>query len=300
MNKHWPFNGKSTADDVLSGVDLSGQLIIVTGGNTGIGFETARALAAAGAVVVIACRSLQRGAAARRRIEQFHPDCTVHCKELDLASVASIRNFCAQLPYAQINTVICNAGAVNPRYEQTEDGFEQTVGVCHLGHFLLVKELIPRLLRAERPRVIMVSSESHRAPRELDFEMLPIDKAHYSAMKAYGQAKLCNALMARELDRRYGDRGLMACYLHPGTMVTTEIGRDSWPVKIAINLARPFTKSAAQGAATTVLCASWEDTTDLSGQYFSNCRPVRPSKEAVNAEAAQRLWETTDAWLEAV
>jgi len=293
-----PFNHRSSADDVLRNQNLRGQVIVVTGANTGIGFETARSLAAAGATVIATCRSAGKAASTKQRLLALHPDSNVETAVMDLASLASVSAFCAQLAHSAIDIVICNAGLMVPNYGETRDGFEQTVGVCHVGHFLLVKKLLPTLLRAPAPRVVMVSSESHRAPPRLNFAALPYPKDQFRPMKAYGQAKLCNALMAVELHRRYADQGLTACFLHPGTMVTTDIGRDSALARFAMWLARPFTKTANQGAATSVFCATWDNRDQLGGNYFSHCARARPSAETANAEVARRLWEVTEGWLE--
>jgi WW domain-containing oxidoreductase len=293
-----PFNSRSSADDVLRGQNLSGQVILVTGANTGIGYETARSLAAAGATVIAACRNADKAASTQRRILQAHPQSSVEGAVMDLASLASVRDFCAQLSHSQIDTIICNAGLVATEYGETVDGFEQTVGVCHVGHFLLVKQLLPKLMSAPAPRVVMVSSESHRVPARLNFDALPYPREKFKTMKAYGQAKLCNALMAVELHRRYANQGLTACYLHPGTMVTTDMGRDSALIKFAMWLVSPFTKTANQGAATSVFCATWQDRSDLGGHYFSHCRKGKPSAETGNREAAARLWEISEKWLQ--
>lgn len=291
------FNHRSSADDVLRGRDLGGRVIVVTGANTGIGYETARSLAAAGATVIATCRNAQKAAATQERLSQAHPGSRVEGAVMDLASLASVSAFCAQFSQRNIDTIICNAGLVAPAYAETSDGIEQTVGVCHVAHFLLVTKLLPTLLNAPAPLVVMVSSESHRVPPRLDFDALPYPKHKFRPMKAYGQAKLCNALMAVELQRRYADQGLTACYLHPGTMVTTEIGRDSAVVRLAMWLASPFTKTANQGAATSVYCATREDRSEIAGNYFSHCRRAKPSAETANREAAARLWELSERWV---
>lgn len=292
------FTHRSSADDVLRGQNLGGQVIIVTGANTGIGYETARSLAAAGATVIATCRNAEKAAATKQRLLAAHPECSVEAAVMDLGSLASVSDFCTQFSHSKIDTLICNAGMVATKYAETEDGFEETVGVCHVGHFLLVKKLLPKILSAPAPRVIMVSSESHRVPARLNFDALPYPKEKFRAMKSYGQAKLCNALMAVELHRRYTDQGLMACYLHPGTMVTTEIGRDSALVRFAMLLARPFTKTANQGAATSAFCATWDDRSALGGNYYSHCAKGKPSAETANADAAKRLWDLSEQWLQ--
>jgi len=281
---------------VVRGLDLSGRLMIVTGANTGIGFETARALASAGARVVLACRNPEAGRDAVRRIVARHPRADAKLALLDLASFASVRAFTDALAAPRIDALICNAGLFNTSYRATPGGFEHTVGVSHLGHFLLTLRLLPRLLAAQG-RVVMVSSESHRQPRKLDFDRFPLPEQHYSMMVAYGQAKLCNVLFANELQRRYGAEGLTACSLHPGTLVSTEIGRDSALARVVMRLVSPFTKSPSQGAATSVFCAVHPDRAALGGRYFSHCQPKPSSPEANDPAVASRLWQLSEKWV---
>lgn len=293
------FDKTTTADEVVEGIDLSGKLIIVTGSNTGIGFESARAMAAAGARVVFACRDEQKGRDAVTRTLAQHPGATAEFSKLDLASYGSVREFAARFADDDIDVLVCNAGIVNNRYRETESGFEHTVGVCHLGHFLLTQHLLPQLLRGGRGRVVMVSSESHRQPKTLDFEKLPLTRENFSILESYGQAKLCNLLFSNELHRRYFDQGLSACSLHPGNLVTTDIGRGSILMRIGMLLASPFTKTANQGAATIAVCATHPDATEISGRYYSHCQPKRPSREAENVETAARLWDRSEGWVAA-
>ncbi|MCL4104347.1 UNVERIFIED_CONTAM: hypothetical protein GTU68_047309 [Idotea baltica] len=297
MASNWLFNGRSTADQVLSGKDLSDKTIIVTGANTGIGFETARSLAAAGGHVIMAGRNRATNEAAIKKIMALHSDANVEFAPLDLASLESVREFCDTLAAEAVDILICNAGVTTPDYRETADGFEQTVGICHRGHFLLTQLLLPKLLATPDARVIVVSSESHRYPKVIDFNKLPFPKADYKGLSAYGQAKLCNTLFANELQRRYADKGLMACSLHPGTFVTTDIGRNSLLGRVAMTLASPFTKSPAQGAATSVFCATHEPAEDIGGLYLSDCQPKRNSKEADNETAAKKLWELSEQWV---
>jgi WW domain-containing oxidoreductase len=234
---------------------------------------------------------------AARRIAERHPNARAEHSDLDLASWPSVRAFADRLDAEAVDALVCNAGVVNLRYREVESGFEHTVGVCHLGHFLLTQQLLPRLLANPSGRVVMVSSESHRSPRTLDFDRLPLPRAGYSGLVAYGQAKLCNVLFANELQRRYQDRGLTACSLHPGTLVTTRIGRDALWVRLLMALVSPFTKSAEQGAATSVLCAVHPEPAAVAGRYFDHCRPKRSSREANDPEVAHRLWEASEAWV---
>ena len=128
-----------------------------------------------------------------------------------------------------------------------------------------------------------------------------MNKSHrFSPLTAYGQAKLCNALFANELQRRFGDQGLTACSLHPGALITTSFGRDSGFLSLFFKLVSPLTKNPNQGAATTVYCASHEKTEELAGKYFSHCKPVRSTKEANSPETARKLWEVSEEWIKGI
>jgi WW domain-containing oxidoreductase len=291
------FGSRSTADEVLAGHALAGHRIVVTGANIGIGYDTARVLAATGAEVVLACRDAARGEDARGRILRAHPAAKASVLPLDLGALSSVRAFCAALPEGPLQAIVCNAGLIAPAFSQSAEGIERAVGVCHFGHFALVQGLLPRLLAAGKPRVVMVASESHRMPRTLDFGNFPLGPDNYAAMTAYGQAKLCNVLMAAELQRRYGPHGLTACSLHPGTMVTTNIGNESLLVRAAMRLVSPFTKNCNQGAATSVWAVVHEPAVDIAGRYLRDCRVDRASREGENPEPARRLWELSERWL---
>ena len=296
-NNQQQFGSRTSAYDVVAGRDLSGRTIVVTGANSGIGECTARALASAGARVIFACRQPASGEAAVERARAAHPGCKAEFAKLDLASFAAIRSFAEQLDAERIDALICNAGLVTLDWAETEEGFERTVGVCHIGHFLLARWVAPRLLAAGTPRVVMVSSGSHHSPPTLDFERLPLTRENFRGMIAYGQAKLCNVLMAKALQSHYGGRGLVACALHPGTLVTTDIGRNSKAVGALVKLVSPFTKSPAQGAATSVYATVHEPASDLAGQYLEDCRVAKCSAEANDATVAQRLWVESERWV---
>ena len=289
---------RCSTSDVLQGKDLTGRTVIITGSNSGIGFETAQALAGAGAKVIFACRSIEKGKDALSRCQTLHPKSELAFFPLDLSSAESIKNFCTEVKNEAIDTLICNAGLVPTSYQETQEGLEMTVGVCHFGHFLLTKLLLPQLLASKSSRVVMVSSESHRMPAKLNFNKFPLKKTDtFYPLMAYGQAKLCNALFANELQRRFDYKGLTACSLHPGALITTSFGRDSGFLSLVFKLVSPLTKNPNQGAATTVYCASHENTDELAGKYFSHCRPSRSTKEANNPETARKLWEVSEAWV---
>jgi WW domain-containing oxidoreductase len=297
MPQHKSLGSATGADAVVAGHDLSGRTIIVTGANTGIGEATARVLAGAGARVVYACRNRDSGEAAVARAQAQFPGCAAQFLELDLASFASINRFAQELPDERIDALICNAGLSLLKYAETAEHFERVVGVCHVGHFLLTRLLMPRLLAAGAARIVMVSSLSHRSPAKLDFGQLPMTKDNFNGMTAYGQAKLCNILMAKSLQQRYGDRGITACSLHPGTLVTTDIGRNSKLIGALMKLVSPFTKTPLQGAATSVWAVVHEPASDLAGQYLKDCHVEPCSAEANDPAVAQRLWDVSNVWV---
>jgi WW domain-containing oxidoreductase len=298
-----PFGARTSADEAIGGKDLTGKFAIVTGANTGIGFETARALAKAGAAVVVACRNESTGRTAASKINAINKDYPnaghTQFQKLDLASAESIQQFCRDIEPATIDILICNAGLVASQYEETVEGLEKTVGVCHHGHFLLTVLLLPKLLAATTSRVVMVSSESHRSPRNLNFDTFPLPREKFKMMLAYGQAKLANVMMANELQHRYSNQGLTACSLHPGTLITTDIGRASKFMSVMMALISPFTKNPSQGASTTICCAL-EDEDRVAGQYFSHCQPAKMTPEAADPKTSKKLWELTEAWAQKV
>lgn len=211
------FGSKTTADEVVDGMDLSGKFIVITSANTGIGYETARSLASAGARLLLACRNTGKASDATERIRERHPNADVSFAELDLGSFDSIHTFVETLNESSIDVLICNAGVINASYHESDGDIEHTVGVSHLGHFLLVRGLLPKLLAAGGGRVVMVGSEAHRTPRTLEFEKFPLDADNYSQLVSYRQAKLCNTLFANELQHRYGDQDSRIAACTPAT-----------------------------------------------------------------------------------
>lgn len=268
--------------------------MLVTGCNAGIGFETARALAAHGAHVFVACRTRNKADETIGRIRVAHPQAELSPVALDLSSFASIRQAVSSVDVDALHVLICNAGLYMADYQPTAEGLESTVGVCHYGHFLLTTLLIHKLRKAAPARVVMVSSESHRHPARLDLERFPLDARNFNSLIAYGQAKLANVLFANELTLRYKDVGIVANSLHPGSMIGTSIFRNSLVAKLLGLAFRPFAKSIEQGAATTVYCATASELANAGGQYFRDCKPNAMSQGARDRELAKRLWERTE------
>jgi WW domain-containing oxidoreductase len=291
------FFGRKTADDVLAGVDLSGRVVLVTGADSGIGFETARALAARGARVWVGCIRAATGEAACARIRAAHPSADVRPIAFDLGDLAAVADAAASFDEPKLHALICNAGVYGGPYATTKDGFERTLGVCYVGHAALVHALRPKLEAAAPARVVMVSSDNHRWPTELEFDALPTPRERYTELRAYGQAKLCCVLFAAALDRRWRDRGVSGFSLHPGDLVATGIDADSWVLKLAFLAARPFSPTAAQAAATSVWVATSPDVAALGGRYFSDVRERAPAPAALVPATQDRLWTLTERWI---
>ncbi|NND74492.1 MAG: SDR family NAD(P)-dependent oxidoreductase [Ilumatobacter sp.] len=284
-----------TDDDV---VDQSGRTFLVTGANTGLGFETAKVLAARGARVLLGCRSADRAAEAIDKILAGEPDADLAFVELDqgdLASVAAAAEQVAAEP--RLDVLVNNAGVMMPPYQLTEDGFESQFGVNHLGTFALTALLLPKLAEHDEARVVVTSSLAHRGSR-IHFD--DIDAAGgYNAQDRYGQSKLANLLFTYELDRRLdaGGSSTIAVACHPG-IADTDLARHLPAfIRFGVPLLRPFFNSAAAGAWPTLMAA----TGDVDGGTYigpskrgETAGPaviVRSSSTSRNTELARRLWD---------
>lgn len=272
---------------------MRGKTVLVTGANTGIGLETAAGLAEMRADVVITARDPAKGSAAVAEIRRRHSDAKVAAMELDLSRLDDVRAFAESFTdsHPRLDVLINNAGLMLGERTVTDDGYETTFQVNHLGPFLLTNLLLP-LLRASAPsRIINVASTAHRGGR-LDFDDLHSERS-FSMMRVYGTTKLCNILFTRELARRLEGTGVTANSLHPGT-VRTGFGMDGDTkglMRLGLAIGRPFFLSPAGGAKTSVHVASSPDLEGRSGGYYARSRPARTTKAAMDDEAARRLWE---------
>jgi NAD(P)-dependent dehydrogenase (short-subunit alcohol dehydrogenase family) len=276
---------------------MQGKTVLITGGNSGIGRETAVALAQAGATVAFTSRDSAKGEVAAADIrERSGADVTL--LSLDLASFASIRACAAAFleRYEELDVLINNAGLILSERTETKDGFETTFGVNHLGHFLLTQLLLDRVKASAPARIINVASRAHRFARNgLDFDDLQMAKG-YGGMQAYGRAKLANIYFTRELARRLEGTGVTANAVHPGT-VATGFARDgdvralfSWLVV----LAKPFLRSPEKGAETSIYLASSPEVEGVTGKYFVDSHEAEPTAIALDDNAARRLWDISD------
>jgi NAD(P)-dependent dehydrogenase (short-subunit alcohol dehydrogenase family) len=273
--------------------DQSGRTFVVTGGNSGIGFEAARAFAGAGGTVVLAVRDVARGEAAAQRIEG-----TTEVRELDLADLSSVRAFAADLT-GPIDVLVNNAGIMMVAEGRTVDGFELQLGTNHLGHFALTNLLLPQVTR----RVVTVSSGLHHGP-QLDFDNLDLEGGAYTPTKAYHQSKLANLLFTSELQRRLTAAGspVLATAAHPGYSATNLQSHHANPLmnKVMWVSNRLVATSAEFGARCTVHAALADVPGDsyIGPTGFRGLRgapgPNPRSRESRDADAARRLWEISE------
>jgi len=287
--------------------DQSGRTAVVTGGNAGIGFETARMLAGRGARVVLACRDRAGAVAAANRIVSAIPNADVTTVHLDLASLASVREAASELGAmnSEIDVLINNGGVMELPYERTPDGFELTLATNHLGHFALTGLLLDRLLARPRSRIVTVSSEGH-ARGVIDFEDLQSENA-YKPAEAYYQSKLANLMFTYELDRRLRAAGVetIALACHPGIVLTNLYRTRSRFERALLSprlrfLNSRFVQSPQAGALPTLRAAT--DPSAEGGDFYGppgrgyTGDPVRveSSSRSHDEEAQRRLWHESE------
>jgi NAD(P)-dependent dehydrogenase (short-subunit alcohol dehydrogenase family) len=302
------FNFKSTAEDVIAGHDLSGKIAIVTGGYSGIGLETTRVLALAGAHVVVPARDIQKAREAVNGIAG------VELAQLDLMDPASIDAFAEQFLDSKrpLHILVNNAGIMAVPLVRDSRGYESQFATNHLGHFQLTARLWAALVQANGARVISVSSRGHRFSG-VDFDDWNFERRPYDKWVAYGQSKTANILFAVSVDARGYKDGVRAFSLHPGRIIDTALARHMAPEELraavgdeqrARNATNPadYMKTIPEGAATSVWCATSRQLAGMGGVYCEDCNvaPVlAPGADesalgvrayAVDPEFAERLW----------
>jgi NAD(P)-dependent dehydrogenase (short-subunit alcohol dehydrogenase family) len=293
--------GKWTTADIP---DQTGRTAVVTGANTGLGYETATALAAKGAHVVLAVRNIEKGKAAADLIARAHPGASVAIQELDLTSLDSVRAAADQLraDHDSIDLLINNAGVMMTPKATTKDGFELQFGTNHLGHFALTNLLLDRVLAAPGSRVVTVSSVGHRFARNgIRFDDLQWERS-YSRVGAYGQAKLANLMFTYELQRRLQGTNTIAVAAHPGGS-NTELARNTpAPVRVVFDLVAAYVaQSAEMGALPTLRAAT--DPGVIGGQYYGPDgfgeqrgypKVVASSAASHDVDAQRKLWAVSE------
>jgi NAD(P)-dependent dehydrogenase (short-subunit alcohol dehydrogenase family) len=282
-------------DDVA---DMTGKAVVITGGNSGIGKQTALSLAGAGARVVITARDAVRGEAAAADIRAGSGSQNVGLVVFDLGDLAAVRAGAVQILSLcdRIDVLVNNAGVVLSERRETEDGLEATFAINHLGPFLLTELLLDRIKQSSPARIVNVSSTAHKgARRGLDFGDLQSTN-RYSTMRVYSLSKLANIYFTTELARRLEGTGVTANCLHPGT-VATGYGRDGdtkGVFALGLKMVSPFFLTPEKGARTTVYLASSPEVATVTGKYFVKCKPKLPSKVAQDEGSAKRLWQVSE------
>lgn len=283
-----------------------GRIAVVTGSNTGLGYETALALAGKGAKVVMACRNITKAETARNTILKTVPNADVDILQIDLSRLSSVRDFATnyQAKYNRLDILINNAGVMMPPYTKTEDGFELQFGANHLGHFLLTGLLLDTLVKTPDSRIVSLSSLVHKNG-EINFDDLQ-SKKEYSASKAYGQSKLACLMFAYELQRRLekaGYKNPISVAAHPG-LALTDLGRHMPKLLYMVFttiMGRFISHPPKEGAKPTLLGALGEEV--KGGEYFGPTgfremkgKPGKAKSSALskNEDIAGRLWEVSE------
>jgi NAD(P)-dependent dehydrogenase (short-subunit alcohol dehydrogenase family) len=283
----------------------TGRTAVVTGGNTGIGFEAARVLAARGASVVLAVRNLDKGKDAAARISATTPGADVSIQSIDLSSLDSVRAAAEELraDHQKIDLLINNAGLMYPPRSTTADGFELQFGTNHLGHFALTGLLLDRLLPVAGSRIVMISSVGHRIRAAIHFDDLQWERS-YSRVGAYGQSKLANLMFTYELQRRLAARtsSTIAVAAHPGFANTELVRNMPAPLRVGTALFGRFvSQPPAMGALPTLRAAT--DPSALGGQYYGpggfrelvgHPVVVESSAPSHDADVQRRLWAVSE------
>ena len=283
---------------------MHNQVCLVTGANAGIGRETARGLAQRGATVVMTARDPAKGEAAVADVKASTGNPNVELQLLDLASLASVRACAKQFlaTHDRLDILVNNAGLVLGDRRTTQDGFEATFGINHLGHFELTRLLLDRLKEGGPARVVNLASDAHRMSSGLDFDDLMVERKPYKAMRVYGDSKLANILFTRELARRLEGTSVITHAVHPG-VVRTGFAKDGDApgfVGFLFKLIGPFLLSPASGAATSLHVALSDDAKSSSGDYWARSRRTKPRPPGRDDAAASRLWEVSEQLVDAV
>jgi len=287
------FGRRSTAEQVTDGLDLSGKTVLITGVNSGLGFEAMRVLALRGAHVIGSARTAQK---ARDACSQIEGETTpVACELSDLASVAACADQVRRMGMS-LDVLMCNAGIMALPKLQQKDGLELQFLTNHLGHFVLIRRLLDLVEAAPAGRVVLLSSMGHQNTVRggIDFDNLSGERG-YEAWRFYGQSKLANLLTSNALARRLEGTRATSNAVHPGVIRTKLSRHTAGLVSGLISvLATPFERSVAQGAATQCYLSAHPDLDGVSGQYFADCQPARPSKHGRDPRLAERLWEVSE------
>ena len=308
MSDRAAFGQDTTADEVLDGIDLTGKTALVTGGSSGLGAVTARALASKGARVIITARDMDK---ARKAVDEIKASTgsDVEIEELELGSFDRIRKFAERFlkKHDTLNILVNNAGVMACPQSTTQDGLELQFGSNHLGHFLMTVLIAPALIRGAPSRVVSLSSNGHRFSPVV-FDDIQFERREYQKWAAYGQSKTANALFAVGLNMRLKDRGVEAFSVHPGAILTDlprHLTDEDWQMFRDLQEAGTLhLKTVESGAATSVYAATAPELNGRGGAYLADCRINEIDEDpesqtgvcayAIDPEAAERLWAISE------
>lgn len=287
------FNARSTTDEVLTGIDLTGKTVLLTGCNSGLGFETLRQMTSHGAHVIAAARNLKTAQEACAKVGGITTP--LAC---DLSDLSSVKQAIATVRASgqRLDIVIANAGIMAlPQLEQLY-GLEKQFVVNYLAHFMLITGILDNVVQHAGARIVILASSAHtRATTAgIEFDNLSGER-NYKPWVFYGQSNVARILFSRELSRRLSNVGITANTLHPGVIADTNLSRHMGIMMRAVTpIARLFTKTIAQGAATQCYLAAHPDVAGVTGQYFSDCKVAEPSRAARDDATGERLWSLSE------
>lgn len=314
MSEQKNFGHETEAGEVVKGISLAGKTAIVTGGASGLGIETARALLQAGATVTLPVRSLERGNEVAKNLSADTGNPNVSVAQMDLIDFGSVRAFAEGFlaDHDRLDILINNAGIMACPLARSPEGYESQFATNHLGHMLLTCKLAPALVNAAPARVVCLSSIGHRLS-PIRFDDINFETTDYDKWVAYGQAKTANALFAVELNRRLSGKGVSAFSVHPGGIMTN-LQRDMSDAEIKgmgwvddEGKVREGFKTPAGGAATAVWAATSASLNGKGGEYCEDCHIAEPARDDVpfagvqahaqDAEEARKLWTASEKML---
>ena len=302
-----PFHAHSKALEVIAGHDLTGKVALVTGASSGLGVETARALLAAHAEVILAVRDTAKGERVARQLREETSNEQAHVLEVNLGSLASVRLAAEQFRacWSKLDLLLNNAGIMATPHEYTPDGFELQFGTNHLGHYLLTMLLLPALQIAAPARVVVLSSSGHGVS-DIHFDDINYRHRPYDKWEAYGQSKTANALFAVGLTRHYGSQGITANAINPGAIFTglqrpEDLRAIGWIDEHGQRTNLMNWKTPEEGAATSVWAAISQELEGIGGRYLEDCQEAAPRTleaprghgylpYALDLAHAERLW----------
>lgn len=273
---------------------MENKLCVITGANSGIGFETAKALAAQGAYIVMVCRNEDKAIHAKQLIQRSVDGAGIDIVLCDFSIQKEIHLAADEIKakYEKIDILINNHGFIASEYMETVDGFEATFAVNHLGYFLFTHLLLDHVKAVKSGRIINVASDAHRGG-EFNPDNLQLQSG-FSPMKAYSNSKLFNILFTKELANRLKDSNVTTNCLHPGVVRSNFGNNGNMLIRIFWKIGAPFMVSNQKGAETSVYLASSDEVSDVNGAYFKNKKAIAPRKQAMNTNHAEQLWAISE------